>query len=211
MPDRKPSSQPFSQPWTIDERAECFIVSDTRGNSLAHVYFEDEPTRRDLTKRLSKYDARRDGAADLASIGTGRARAPASQPAMTWSRRFDEPIVLPDGGRLATLRQAGDYISALPAATQNPNGIAGRDRGADPGRRARRRHAAAPHCHDARPQRRQAAAHDRADEAHQKTYRIIRLSWRRARARHRAAPAGPRCALPAQHPCGAAASRQSGN
>jgi hypothetical protein len=115
MPDRKPSSQP----WTIDERAECLIVSDTRGNSLAHVYFEDEPTRRDLTKRLSKYDARRDGAADLASIGTGRARAPVSQPAMTWSRRFDEPIVLPDGGRLAPLRQAGDCISALPAATQN--------------------------------------------------------------------------------------------
>jgi hypothetical protein len=34
---------------------------------------------------------------------------------MTWSRPFDAPIALPDGGELTTLRQAGEYITALPA------------------------------------------------------------------------------------------------
>jgi hypothetical protein len=35
---------------------------------------------------------------------------------MSWSRRFDEPIKLPDGRQLATLRHAGDYITKLPKA-----------------------------------------------------------------------------------------------
>ena len=33
---------------------------------------------------------------------------------MTWSREFDEPVLLPEGRTLATLRDAGDYIAALP-------------------------------------------------------------------------------------------------
>lgn len=37
---------------------------------------------------------------------------------MTWSRRFDSPITLPDGRKLATLRQAGGYIASLPEAEQ---------------------------------------------------------------------------------------------
>jgi hypothetical protein len=32
-----------------------------------------------------------------------------------WKRRFDEPISLPDGRKLVTLRDAGEYIAALPA------------------------------------------------------------------------------------------------
>lgn len=31
-----------------------------------------------------------------------------------WKRRFDEPIPLPDGGKLVTLRDAADYITGLP-------------------------------------------------------------------------------------------------
>jgi hypothetical protein len=31
-----------------------------------------------------------------------------------WSREFDEPIAVPDGGTLVTLRDAADYITALP-------------------------------------------------------------------------------------------------
>jgi hypothetical protein len=31
-----------------------------------------------------------------------------------WSRAFDEPIVLPDGGELRTLLDAGRYVDALP-------------------------------------------------------------------------------------------------
>jgi hypothetical protein len=39
--------------------------------------------------------------------------------AVTWSRRFDAPIVLPDDGKITTLRQAGEYIAALPAIGHN--------------------------------------------------------------------------------------------
>ena len=31
-----------------------------------------------------------------------------------WSRAFDEPIPLPDGGELRTLLDAGRYVDALP-------------------------------------------------------------------------------------------------
>ena len=31
-----------------------------------------------------------------------------------WSRRFDDPVPLPDGRKLRTLRDAADYIAALP-------------------------------------------------------------------------------------------------
>ena len=37
---------------------------------------------------------------------------------MSWDRAFDDPIILPDGRKLVTLRDAGHYITALPKATQ---------------------------------------------------------------------------------------------
>jgi hypothetical protein len=33
-----------------------------------------------------------------------------------WSRRFEDPITLPDGRTLSTLRETGDYITSLPKA-----------------------------------------------------------------------------------------------
>ena len=33
-----------------------------------------------------------------------------------WKRKFDEPIPVPKGRRLITLRDAGDYIAKLPKA-----------------------------------------------------------------------------------------------
>jgi hypothetical protein len=33
---------------------------------------------------------------------------------MPWSRRFDDPIPLPDGRELVTLRDAAEYITGLP-------------------------------------------------------------------------------------------------
>jgi hypothetical protein len=33
---------------------------------------------------------------------------------MTWSRAFDAPIPLPDGGEITTLREAGEYVTACP-------------------------------------------------------------------------------------------------
>jgi hypothetical protein len=35
-----------------------------------------------------------------------------------WSCPFEEPITLPDGRTLSTLRDAGDYITSLPKAEQ---------------------------------------------------------------------------------------------
>ena len=35
---------------------------------------------------------------------------------MSWSRSFDEPIPLPDGGELRTLPDAGRYVEVLPKA-----------------------------------------------------------------------------------------------
>lgn len=37
---------------------------------------------------------------------------------MSWDAKFDEPIPLPNGGSLTTLRDAATYIEALPAAEQ---------------------------------------------------------------------------------------------
>jgi hypothetical protein len=33
-----------------------------------------------------------------------------------WSRPFEDPIPLPDGGQLVTLKDAADYIMNLPKA-----------------------------------------------------------------------------------------------
>jgi hypothetical protein len=38
---------------------------------------------------------------------------------MPWSDRFDDPIPLPDGGQLVTLRDAATYITKLPKAAQH--------------------------------------------------------------------------------------------
>jgi len=35
---------------------------------------------------------------------------------LSWRRLFDDPIPLPDGGRLVTLHDAGTYITKLPKA-----------------------------------------------------------------------------------------------
>jgi len=59
MPVDRHDVQPFAKPWKLTERGECFMVEDSAGVTLACIYFEDEPTRRRFSKRLSKYDARR--------------------------------------------------------------------------------------------------------------------------------------------------------
>jgi hypothetical protein len=35
---------------------------------------------------------------------------------MAWFKRFDDPIILPDGRKLLTYRDAAEYITALPKA-----------------------------------------------------------------------------------------------
>ena len=47
---------------------------------------------------------------------TGIAQKAGATLVMSWSRAFHVPIPLPDGRTLRTLRDAGDYIQALPGA-----------------------------------------------------------------------------------------------
>ena len=34
----------FPPPWSIDALEACFVVTDSAGQQLAYVYFEDEPS-----------------------------------------------------------------------------------------------------------------------------------------------------------------------
>jgi hypothetical protein len=53
------SDSPFAKPFTSRQSGESFIVGSASGRLLAYVYFEDEPGRRDVTRRLSREGARR--------------------------------------------------------------------------------------------------------------------------------------------------------
>jgi len=47
----------FPPPWKIEEQDESYVVVDGLGQKLAFLYFENEPTRQGILKRLSKDDA----------------------------------------------------------------------------------------------------------------------------------------------------------
>jgi hypothetical protein len=49
----------FPPPWSVDELEACFVVTDSTGQKLGYVYYEDEPGRRSAAKLLSKDEARR--------------------------------------------------------------------------------------------------------------------------------------------------------
>jgi hypothetical protein len=51
---------------------------------------------------------------------------------VSWSREFEDPIPLPDGRKLITLRDAADYITSLPKGIRPPR-MANGDRGSDAG------------------------------------------------------------------------------
>jgi hypothetical protein len=53
------SPRRFPPPWTVEELDACFVVTDSAGQKLAYVYFEDEPGRRPSAKLLTKDEARR--------------------------------------------------------------------------------------------------------------------------------------------------------
>jgi hypothetical protein len=42
----------FPPPWSIEQLDEAFVVADANGQKLAYVYFDDEPQRRAVNKRL---------------------------------------------------------------------------------------------------------------------------------------------------------------
>jgi hypothetical protein len=53
------TSRRFPPPWIVEETDACFIVKDHAGQSLACVYFEEEPGRRAAAKLLTRDEARR--------------------------------------------------------------------------------------------------------------------------------------------------------
>jgi hypothetical protein len=55
MPERRR----FPLPWSIEPHSECFIVHGATGQALGYFYYDDEPSRRAVTKRLTKDEARR--------------------------------------------------------------------------------------------------------------------------------------------------------
>jgi hypothetical protein len=57
----------FPSPWSVKETAACFVVKDGAGQTLAHVYFEDEPGRRSAAKLLTHDEASRI-AANIAAL-----------------------------------------------------------------------------------------------------------------------------------------------
>jgi len=48
----------FPPPWSVEELDAC-SVKDSADQTLAYVYYEDEPGRRSAAKLLSKDEARR--------------------------------------------------------------------------------------------------------------------------------------------------------
>jgi hypothetical protein len=52
-------NSPFGKPWVLVEREESFEIASANGRVLAYVYFENEQGRRDVTKRITREDARR--------------------------------------------------------------------------------------------------------------------------------------------------------
>jgi hypothetical protein len=54
-----PAARRFPPPWSVEELDACFVVRDHDGQTLAYVYFEEEPGRRSAAKLLEQDEARR--------------------------------------------------------------------------------------------------------------------------------------------------------
>jgi hypothetical protein len=53
MPQRKR----YPSPWWVQENRESYVVVDDNDQTLAYVYFEDEPVRQSTMGRVGKGDA----------------------------------------------------------------------------------------------------------------------------------------------------------
>jgi hypothetical protein len=51
------SRRRYPAPWRVQEQTESYVVVDDNNQTLAFVYFEDEPVRQTTMKRIGKGDA----------------------------------------------------------------------------------------------------------------------------------------------------------
>lgn len=49
----------FPQPWTSEDNGGSFIVKDAKGYTVAHVCYEEEPSQREASNLMTRYEARR--------------------------------------------------------------------------------------------------------------------------------------------------------
>jgi hypothetical protein len=54
----EPEPRRFRPPWSVEDRASCFVVKDRAGQELAYIYYENDPRRRSIVKLLSRDEAR---------------------------------------------------------------------------------------------------------------------------------------------------------
>lgn len=47
----------YPAPWKVEEHRESYAVLDATGRQLVFIYFEDEPQRQTIMRRMGKDDA----------------------------------------------------------------------------------------------------------------------------------------------------------
>ncbi len=52
-----PEPRRVPPPWSVEDVGAAFVVTDSGGQKLAYVYYEDEPARRSSAKLLGKDEA----------------------------------------------------------------------------------------------------------------------------------------------------------
>jgi hypothetical protein len=108
-----PVSRRLPAPWRVVERSESYVIEDASGQALAHVYFEDNPGRRNLTRRLTSDEAWRvaSNIAKLPELLAKEKRIAAVR--VDLESRADALMGRPEGSEAATLELIAAVIDAI--------------------------------------------------------------------------------------------------